>query len=57
LAVVDSIEKVCKMDDREFHDIYCREVIPKVIHNRELVASKKIKENIWSKFIKELLAL
>jgi len=57
LAVVDSIEKVCKMDDREFHDIYCREVIPKVIHNRELVASKKIKENIWSKFIKDLLAL
>ena len=57
LAVVDSIEKVCKMDEKKFHDIYCKEVIPKVIHNRELVASKKIKENIWSKFIKELLAL
>jgi|TARA_Y100000310_G_scaffold8830_1_gene9351 hypothetical protein len=57
LAVVDSIEKVCKMDDNEFHNIYCREVISKVIHNRELVASKKIKENIWSKFIKELLKL
>jgi len=57
LAVVDSIEKVCKMDDKEFHSIYCKEIIPKVIHNRELVASKKIKENIWSKFIKELLAL
>ena len=57
LAVVDAIEKVCKMDDRKFHDIYCKEVIPKVIHNRELVASKKIKENIWSKFIKDLLAL
>jgi nitrogen fixation/metabolism regulation signal transduction histidine kinase len=57
LAVVDSIEKVCKMDEKEFHNIYCKEIIPKVIHNRELVASKKIKENIWSKFIKELLAL
>ena len=57
LAVVDSIEKVCKMDEEKFHDIYCKEVISKVIHNRELVASKKIKENIWSKFIKELLAL
>lgn len=57
LAVVDSIEKVCKMDDKEFHSIYCRDIIPKVIHNRELVASKKIKENIWSKFIKDLLAL
>jgi hypothetical protein len=45
------------MDEKKFHDIYCKEVIPKVIHNRELVASKKIKENIWSKFIKELLAL
>jgi len=57
LAVVDSIEKVCKMDDRKFHDIYCRDIIPKVIHNRELVNSKEIKEKIWSKFIKELLAL
>jgi len=57
LAVVDSIEKVCKMDEKEFHNIYCKEIIPKVIHNRELVASKKIKENIWSKFIKELLKL
>ena len=55
--MVDSIEKVCKMDDRKFHDIYCRDIIPKVIHNRELVNSKEIKEKIWSKFIKELLAL
>ena len=57
LAVVDAIEKVCKIDDKEFHNIYCRDVIPKVIHNRELVNSKKIKENIWSKFIKELLEI
>jgi len=57
LAVVDSIEKVCKMDDNEFHNIYCREVIPKVIHNRELVRSKEIKEKIWNKFIRDLLSL
>jgi hypothetical protein len=57
LAVVDSIEKVCKMDDNEFHNIYCREVIPKVIHNRELASSKKIKERIWNKFIRDLLSL
>ena len=54
LAVVDSIEKVCKMDDNEFHNIYCREVIPKVIHNRELVRSKEIKEKIWNGFIENL---
>ena len=47
LAVVDAIEKVCKMDDNEFHNIYCREVIPKVIHNRELVNSKEIKEKMF----------
>ena len=57
LAVVDSIEKVCKMDNNEFHNIYCREVIPKVIHNRELVRSKEIKEKIWNKFIRELIKL
>jgi hypothetical protein len=57
LAVVDAIEKVCKMDDKEFHDIYCREVIPKVIYNRELVRSKEIKEKIWNKFIRDLLSL
>jgi hypothetical protein len=57
LAVVDSIEKVCKMGDMEFHDIYCRDVIPKVIHNRELVRSKEIKEKIWNKFIRELIKL
>jgi hypothetical protein len=54
LAVVDTIEKVCKMDDMEFHDIYCREVIPKVIHNRELVCSKDLKQKIWDKFIGDL---
>jgi len=54
LAVVDSIEKVCKMDNNEFHNIYCREVIPKVIHNRELVRSKEIKEKVWNKFINDL---
>ena len=54
LAVIDSIEKACKMDEKEFHDIYCKEVIPKVIHNRELANSKKLKENIWTKFIKDL---
>ena len=54
LAVIDSIEKACKMDEKEFHDIYCKEVIPKVIHNRELSNSKKLKENIWTKFIKDL---
>jgi hypothetical protein len=54
LAVVDAIEKVCKMDDNEFHNIYCREVIPKVIHNRELASSKELKEKIWNKFIEDL---
>jgi len=57
LAVVDSIEKVCKMDDTEFHNIYCESIIPKVIHNRELVRSKEIKEKIWNKFIRELIKL
>ena len=54
LAVVDSIEKVCKMDEKKFHDIYCKDVIPKVIHNRELARSKEIKEKIWNKFITDL---
>jgi len=54
LAVVDAIEKVCKMDDNEFHNIYCREVIPKVIHNRELASSKELKEKIWNGFIEDL---
>ena len=53
LAVVDSVEKACKMDNREFHDIYCKDVIPKVIHNRELARSKEIKEKIWNKFIED----
>ena len=57
LAVVDSIEKVCKMDDTEFHNIYCESIISKVIHNRELVRSKEIKEKIWNKFIRELIKL
>ena len=52
LAVVDSVEKVCKMDEKEFHNIYCKEIIPKVIHNRELANSKELKEKIWNKFIK-----
>jgi hypothetical protein len=42
------------MDNNEFHNIYCREVIPKVIHNRELVRSKEIKEKVWNKFINDL---
>ncbi len=54
LSVVDAIEKVCKMDNNEFHNIYCREVIPKVIHNRELIRSKEIKEKVWNKFINDL---
>ena len=54
LAVVDAIEKVCKMDEKEFHNIYCKEIIPKVIHNRELVRSKEIKEKVWNKFINDL---
>jgi hypothetical protein len=54
LAVVDSVEKVCKMDEKEFHNIYCKEIIPKVIHNRELANSKELKEKIWNKFIKDL---
>jgi hypothetical protein len=54
LAVVNAIEKVCKMDDKEFHNIYCESIIPKVIHNRELVRSKEIKEKIWNKFITDL---
>ena len=57
VAVVDSVEKVCKMDDSEFHHIYCNEIIPKVIHNRKLAKSKEIKEKIWDKFVKELVKL
>jgi len=57
LAVVNAIEKVCKMDDKEFHNIYCESIIPKVIHNRELVRSKEIKEKIWNKFTEDLLRL
>ena len=57
LAVVESIEKVCKMDESEFHNIYCESIIPKVIHNRELASSTEIKEKIWNKFIGDLLNL
>ncbi len=57
LAVIDSVEKVCKMDDVEFHNIYCNEIIPKVIHNRNLAKSKNTKEKIWNKFITELVEL
>ena len=57
LAVVDSVEKACKIDDKEFHDIYCREIIPKVYHNRELANSKKLKQTVWKKFILQLLYL
>jgi len=57
LAVVDSVEKACKIDDKEFHDIYCREIIPKVYHNRELANSKKLKQTVWKKFILQLLDL
>jgi hypothetical protein len=57
LAVVNSVEKACKIDDSEFHHIYCNEIIPKVIHNRKLAKSKKIKEKIWNKFISELVKL
>ena len=57
LAVVNAIEKVCKMDNKEFHNIYCKSIIPKVIHNRELVRSKEIKEKIWNKFTEDLLRL
>ena len=56
LAVVDAIEKVCKMDEKEFHNIYCKEIIPKVIHNRELANSKELKQKIWNKFIKDLVS-
>ena len=57
LAVVDSVEKACKIDDKEFHDIYCREIIPKVYHNRKLASSKGLKQKIWKKFILQLLDL
>jgi len=57
LAVVDSVEKACKIDDKEFHDIYCREIISKVYHNRELASSKELKQNVWKKFILQLLYL
>jgi hypothetical protein len=57
LAVVDSVEKACKIDDKEFYDIYCREIIPKVYHNRELASSKGLKQKIWKKFILQLLDL
>lgn len=57
LAVVDSVEKVCKMDDKKFHDIYCRDIIPKVVHNRNLSKSKELKQKIWDEFIGDLIKL
>ena len=57
LAVVNSVEKVCKMDDKKFHDIYCRDIIPKVVHNRNLSKSKELKQKIWDEFIGELMEL
>ena len=56
-AVIDSIEKACKIIDKEFHDIYCKEIIPKVYHNNELANSKELKVKVWKKFISELLQL
>jgi|TARA_R100001594_G_scaffold131621_2_gene171393 3-methyladenine DNA glycosylase Tag len=57
VAVINSVEKVCQMEDDEFHNIYCNEIVPKVIHNRKLAKSKKIKEQIWNKFVTELVKL
>ena len=54
LSVIESIEKVCKMDERKFHDIYTNDIIPKVIHNRKLVNSKEIKVKVWDNFLLEL---
>ena len=46
-----------KMDDKKFHDIYCRDIIPKVVHNRNLSKSKELKQKIWDEFIGELIEL
>jgi len=54
LSVIESIEKVCKMDETKFHDIYTNDIIPKVIHNRKLVNSKEIKLKVWDNFLLEL---
>ena len=54
ISVVESIQKACNMDDSEFHNIYCDVIIPKVLHNKNLVNSIEIKEKIWNKFIGDL---
>jgi len=55
LSVINSIEKVCSMDEVKFHKIYCNEIIPKVIHNRELAISGKLKSHFSNNFFRELL--
>jgi len=54
ISVVESIQKACNMDDKKFHNIYCDVIIPKVLHNKNLVNSIEIKEKIWNKFIGDL---